>query len=50
VWEEWSRRARGGGPARPLDSISKEFDSRYNVVGGLKKDLKGKAVGDEEAK
>jgi hypothetical protein len=36
VWEEWGRRTKRGGSARPLDSVSKEFDSRFNVVGVLR--------------
>jgi hypothetical protein len=33
-----------------LDSVSKEFDRRFNVVGGFKRDFEEKAVSDEEAK
>jgi hypothetical protein len=31
--EERGRRTRGGGPARLMDSVSKEFDSHFDVVG-----------------
>jgi hypothetical protein len=31
--EKRGRRSRGGGPARPLDGVSKEFYSLFNVVG-----------------
>jgi hypothetical protein len=33
-----------------LDSVIKEFDSRFNVIGGFMRDMEGKAIGDDEAK
>jgi hypothetical protein len=30
--DERGRRTRGGGPTRPLDNVSKEFDSHFDVI------------------
>jgi hypothetical protein len=34
----------------PIGQCQIEFDSRFNVVGGFKRDLKRKVVSDKEAK
>jgi hypothetical protein len=44
------RRSGGGGPTCPLDGIIKGCDSRFDVCRSFEGDVKGKAVGDEEAK
>jgi hypothetical protein len=44
------RRSRRGGPTRPLDGISKDRDSLFDVGRSFEGDVKGKAFGDVVAK